>query len=166
MNLYLCIGFGWLPQTSNTSFFFPPVKMVLEVKVTGKMVVEQQNLLHRICFSFCWFFLVTQQNDTYVCVFVYLLIIKQVTNKNCGLAMYNADTTPIQRRSPRRYVYTSPYTNIWHIARCNTPIPVKGCDYYTSRGHLPLQCSRQHLKVAKFRFVKNKASSKRLYIMS
>ena len=80
--------------------------------------------------------------------------------------MYNADTTPIQRRSPRRYVYNSPYTNTWHIARCNTPIPVKGCDYYTSRGHLPLQCSRLHLKVAKFRFVKNKASSKRLYIMS
>ena len=71
-----------------------------------------------------------------------------------------------QRRSPRRYEYTSPYTNPWHIARCNTPIPVKGCGYNTSRGHLPLQCSRLHLKVAKFRFVKNKASSKRLYIMS
>ena len=34
----------------------------------------------------------------------------------------------------------------------------------TSRGHLPLQCPRQHLKFAKFRSVKNKASSKRLYI--
>ena len=55
-----------------------------------------------------------------------------------------------QRRSPRRYVYTSPYTNIWHIARCNTPIPVKGCDYYTSRGHLPLQCSRLYWKLRSF----------------
>ena len=33
-------------------------------------------------------------------------------------------------------------------------------------GHLPLQCSRQYKKVAKFQNVKNKASSKRLYIMS
>jgi hypothetical protein len=39
MNLYLCVGFGWQPQASNTSFFFPPVKMVFEVIVTGKMVV-------------------------------------------------------------------------------------------------------------------------------
>ena len=30
--------------------------------------------------------------------------------------MYNTDTTPIQRRSPRRYVYTSPYTDIRLIA--------------------------------------------------
>ena len=30
--------------------------------------------------------------------------------------MYNADTMPIQRRSPRRYVYTSPYTDIRLIA--------------------------------------------------
>ena len=33
---------------------------------------------------------------------------------------------------------------------------------YTSRGHLPLQCSWLCKKVAKFLFVKNKASSKRL----
>lgn len=66
------------------------------------MVVEQQNLLHRICFSFCWFFLVTQQNDAYVCVFVYLLIIKQVTNKKYRLSMYNAENpTPV-------YVYSNP----------------------------------------------------------
>ena len=102
MNLYLCIGFGWQPQTSNTSFFFPPVKMVLEVEVTGNMVVGQQNLLHRICFSFCWFFLVTQQNDAYVCIIVYLLIIKQVTNKKYRLSMYNADTTP---KAPRQCKY-------------------------------------------------------------
>ena len=50
------------------------------------------------------------------------------------------------------------------IAQC--AIPVKGCEYITSRGHLPLLCSRLCTKFAKFRFVKNKASSKRLYIMS
>ena len=33
---------------------------------------------------------------------------------------------------------------------------------YTSRGHLPLQCSWQSMKFAKFQSVKNKASSKRL----
>ena len=40
----------------------------------------------------------------------------------------------------------------------------KGMWNNTSRGHLPLLCSRLHLKVAKFRFVKNKALSKRLFI--
>ena len=42
-------------------------------------------------------------------------------------------------------------------------IPIKGMWLDTSRGHLPLQCSWQHMKVAKFQNVKNKALSKRLY---
>ena len=33
---------------------------------------------------------------------MYLLIIKQVTNKNCGLSMYNADTT---LKAPRQCKY-------------------------------------------------------------
>ena len=133
MNLYLCIGFGWQSQTSNTSFFFPPVKMVLEVKVTGKMVVEQQNLLHRICFSFCWFFLVTQQNDAYVCVFVYLLIIKQVTNKKYRLSMYNADTTP---KAPRQCKYIE---STLDNKQQNCPKPMRAV-YNTPCEASPLLC--------------------------
>lgn len=49
------------------------------------------------------------------------------------------------------------------LPRINT-IPIKGMWLYTSHEHLPLLCSRQHLKVAKFQSVKNKASSKRFYI--
>ena len=33
-----------------------------------------------------------------------------------------------QRRSPRRYVYTSPYTDIRLIAKTQQAIPVKGCE--------------------------------------
>ena len=46
-----------------------------------------------------------------------------------------------------------------HYAICHTS---KGMWLYTSRGHLPLRCSWLCTKFAKFRSVKNKASSKRL----
>ena len=48
-----------------------------------------------------------------------------------------------------------------HYAICHTS---KGMWLYTSRGHLPLRCSWLCTKFAKFRSVKNKASSKRLML--
>ena len=69
----------------------------------------------------------------------------------------------IQRRSPRRYGYTFPYTDIRLIAYAISHTS-KGMWIYTSRGHLPLQCSWLCTKVAKFQFVKNKAPSKRLIL--
>ena len=38
-----------------------------------------------------------------------------------------------QRRSPRRYEYTSPYTDIEHTVITQYAIPVKGCEYI----HIP-----------------------------
>ena len=82
--------------------------------------------------------------------------------------MYNADTTPIQRQSPRRYdIY---FLNFGHIYNTFFHTYTSMINAYTihlwSYNHTlgiyrcyVLDCNR---KFARFRYVKNKASSKRL----
>jgi len=68
-------------------------------------------------------------------------------------------------RNPRRWVYIIipiPYVQYIIIYHMNTTMTYTNMDIRmpikTSHGHLPLLCSRQHLKLARFQDVKNKAS--------